>query len=83
MWASLWLGIPKSCRTRLPKPFTKNWFVRRAGADDPQVIAEQIVKAEALLGVQVLFAFEQEQRDFFSTERKPSRARRRDSPGWI
>ena len=35
-------------------------FLEQVNSDGPEVVPEQIVQAEALLGFQILFAFEQE-----------------------
>ena len=35
-------------------------FLEKVSADGPQVVAEQVAQAEALFGLQILFAFEQQ-----------------------
>lgn len=35
-------------------------FLKKVGTDGPQVVAEEVAQPEALFGLQILFAFEQQ-----------------------
>ena len=39
--------------------YSPQGFLKKVGADCPQVVAEEVAQPEALLGLQILFAFEQ------------------------